>query len=117
MPMTHVSPAATTPTPISTNAQPQTQVQAHAQPQTFAANKPKKPKASAKTKAVDIERAADQPINPANLKPLDVAQLRRYSDPTSLANDSHHALPPVLEFGQQRAVKAILTALDIHANG
>lgn len=115
--MTHVSPAATTPTPISTNAQPQTQVQAHAQPQTLAANKPKKPKASAKTKSIDIERAADQPINPANLKPLDVAQLRRYSDPTSLANDSHHALPPVLEFGQQRAVKAILTALDIHANG
>lgn len=76
--------------------------------------------ATSRTKAktnVNVGRTADQPIKPENLKSLAVTQLRRYSDPRTLANDSDHTLPPVLDFGQQRAVKAILTALDIHANG
>lgn len=56
-------------------------------------------------------------IKPANLAPVAIGQLRRYTNPTTLPKDSNHTGTLDIGFGQERACKAIATALDIHANG
>lgn len=60
---------------------------------------------------------ASSHIVPSNLRPLAVEKLRRYTNPKSLPKDTNHCESSQLAFGQQRACQAILTALDIHANG
>ena len=56
-------------------------------------------------------------IAPPHLKAVAVEHLRRYTDPKKLPTSSDHSAQPVVGFGQERACKAIATALDIHANG
>ncbi|MFW2176307.1 MULTISPECIES: AAA family ATPase [unclassified Moraxella] len=53
----------------------------------------------------------------ANLVPLSANQLKRISDPKQLPKDSNLCEAVPLDFGQQRAVQALTTALDIKANG
>ncbi|MGX8219780.1 AAA family ATPase [Psychrobacter celer] len=48
---------------------------------------------------------------------LSAAQLKRYSDPTALPSDTRTAPDLDVGFGQQRALKALQTALDIKASG
>lgn len=48
---------------------------------------------------------------------LSVDQLKRHSDPLTLPATTASADPIDIEFGQQRAIKAIRTALGITANG
>lgn len=64
-----------------------------------------------------MPKIASSHIQTANLKPLAVKHLRRYTDPATLPQDTEHCPTSELSFGQQRACQAILTALDIHANG
>ncbi|TXD98149.1 AAA family ATPase [Psychrobacter frigidicola] len=53
-----------------------------------------------------------------NLRCLIAAeQLKRYSDASKLPVDTRTAPPLNIGFGQQRALKALQTALDIHASG
>lgn len=56
-------------------------------------------------------------INCQHLMPLPIDKLRRYTDPATLPIDSNHTEKLDIRFGQQRAYQAILTALDIRANG
>lgn len=44
-------------------------------------------------------------------------QLKRYTDPNKLPTDTRTAPDLDIGFGQQRALKALQTALDIHASG
>lgn len=49
---------------------------------------------------------------------LQACDLKRYTDPNHLPKSSRLRLPkPDIAFGQSRAIKALNTALDIHANG
>lgn len=48
---------------------------------------------------------------------LDHTQLKRYSNPEKLPKTTDDAPPQDICFGQSRAIKAIKTALNIHANG
>ncbi|MDO5768436.1 MAG: AAA family ATPase, partial [Psychrobacter sp.] len=48
---------------------------------------------------------------------LPVKQLKRHSDPASLPLSTDLAEPLDIKFGQQRAIKAITTALNIKASG
>lgn len=89
--------------------------------QTKKTNVPKKPTmAKSVSKTVSKKpshKTATVTFNSANLQPLGVQKLRRYTDFSGLPVDSDHCPAPALEFGQSRACQAILTALDIHANG
>lgn len=53
-------------------------------------------------------------LTPFRLAPTD---LKRTTSPSTLPKNSKHRLPINPAFGQTRAIKAITTALDIHANG
>lgn len=64
-----------------------------------------------------MPKIASSHIQTANLQPLTLQQLRRYTAPATLPTDTEHCPTSSLDFGQQRACKAILTALDIHATG
>ena len=48
---------------------------------------------------------------------ISAEQLKRYTDTNELPSDTHTALDLDIGFGQQRALKALYTALDIHASG
>lgn len=56
-------------------------------------------------------------IKSNNLQPVAISHLRRYTDPATLPTDSNHTKTLEIGFGQERACKAIATALDINANG
>ncbi len=85
----------------------------------------KKPSKLLQHTAIDMPKMAKRPTQSAtirpvqtdNLQPLPVEKLRRYTDPDTLPKDTLHCPPSQLDFGQERACKAIVTALDIHANG
>lgn len=70
-----------------------------------------------KSKSKSLTTLASSHVSAANLQPLSTDKLRRHTDPTSLPKDSNHCPSNDVTFGQQRACQAILTALDIHANG
>ncbi|CAM4102212.1 ATP-binding protein [Psychrobacter arenosus] len=64
--------------------------------------------------------AMDETMWPANVASrclLTPQQLKRRSDPASLPTTTASAQPLDIEYGQSRAIKAIKTALGIHANG
>ncbi len=48
---------------------------------------------------------------------ISAEQLKRYTDPNKLPTDTRTAPDLNVGFGQQRALKALQTALDIHASG
>ena len=56
-------------------------------------------------------------IKSDNLQPVAISHLRRYTDPATLPKDSNLTKTLEIGFGQERACKAIATALDINANG
>jgi len=74
---------------------------------------------SVRTTAVTSKSAAiiTDTIKSDNLQPVAISHLRRYTDPATLPKDSHHTKTLEIGFGQERACKAIATALDINANG
>ena len=74
---------------------------------------------SVRTTAVTSKSAAiiTDTIKSDNLQPVAISHLRRYTDPATLPKDSNHTKTLEIGFGQERACKAIATALDINANG
>ena len=72
----------------------------------------------------NIPNATDAPITPHPIF-IEVSQrclvstnqLKRYSKPSLLPADTRSAPDLDIGFGQQRALKALHTALDIHASG
>lgn len=71
---------------------------------------------TAKT-APSLPHLASPTIHLPNLAPVKTDNLRRYTALAHLPSDTNSARPLDIGFGQERACKAILTALDIHANG
>jgi predicted ATP-dependent protease len=64
--------------------------------------------------------ALDETMLPTNVATrclLTPQQLKRRSDPSTLPKTTDNAQPLNIEYGQSRAIKAIKTALGIHANG
>jgi len=83
-----------------------------------------KPTAMKANKTDEQERTLDMPNTPhpvfieVNERCLISAeQLKRYTNPDKLPTDTRTAPDLDVGFGQQRALKALQTALDIHASG
>ncbi|MGP5273092.1 AAA family ATPase [Psychrobacter faecalis] len=83
-----------------------------------------KPTAMKANKTDEQERTLDMPNTPhpvfieVNERCLISAeQLKRYTNPDELPTDTRTAPDLDVGFGQQRALKALQTALDIHASG
>lgn len=83
-----------------------------------------KPTAMKANKTDEQERTLDMPNTPhpvfieVNERCLISAeQLKRYTNPNELPSDTRTAPDLDVGFGQQRALKALQTALDIHASG
>ena len=86
-----------------------------------------KPTAIKANETDEQERTLDTPSTPSTPHPLFIEvnerclisaeQLKRYTNPDELPTDTRTAPDLDVGFGQQRALKALQTALDIHASG